>query len=839
MAKPIPTYTALGESPTPRPAAGVARIDTGGLDAALHADAALIKAGTHLVAGAADLATAQDRFDTTVAEDAFNKLRDRQTDLAVGENGFATKKGADAVTQPLLKDYSGQFTQAQKEISDGLQNDQQRQKFNQRADVATVQFKQEILKHVMTENTVYGKQVLDGTIKTAVRNAQVSWDDPYAVATERDRIDMGIDNLTKQLGWPKEEADATRQAALTQLTTAVISSAVSNGNIEYAEDYYKAHREDMDLATQHSLLGEIKKGEQRTLVNGYQGDFLLMRDSVKGLDELDAQVNADEKLDEANRNLLTGRIASRRDILERRALIEQTRIDRSVKKAIDAVNANTLQGFEPSVEQLQPILAAAKGTDMEGEAAEMVAVANATRRFRLATPVQQENYLSQMEAKVREDPTKFDIRVVQRLRSIYDAQQKQIQDDPISFAARQGFTDVQPLDLSKPADQEDELAARAATARGMQAQYQAPLKILTKEEKDTLVGVLKNTPTAGKRDYFSSLAAATGEDTEAYSAIMAQLAPDDPVTAIAGIYAGRGLKDDKGTQVADLILRGQAILHPNRKEDGTPDKGHLWPMPQGQDEKTMHQLFTDYERDAFAGHPQARSDHYQTALAIYAAKSTEAGDASGVIDSTRWKDSIKLATGGIERYRGKSVVLPWGLEYGDFKDGVTARINEVALEGRLAQGVTTGKLQDLPLENIGDGKYVFRAGDGILVGKDRAPIVIDFNKPVQPEDARRGELGVLDRPGGGVSTELSVTVRDPRLNGGRPTNIPLLVQGQEDVPDLLADKEPTASQREIAIRRAEMRMRRGASLPSYETIGEAVKAAKARTEDEKMTPYNR
>lgn len=729
MAKPLPTYTALGDSPVPRVPTNVARIDTSGLDAPFRVDAAEITAGTHIVAGANDIATAQDRFNTTVAEDAFNKLRDRQVDLSTGENGYATKKGADAVTQPLLKDYSGQFEQAQKEIGEGL-NPQQKEKFNQRASVAAVQFKQEVLKHVVSESTTYGKQVLDGTTKIEVRNAQVNWDDPFAVQTARDRIDMSIDNTAKQFGWPKVEADATRQAAFTQLTTAVIGSAVANGNIEYAKDYYDTHREDLDLATQSALLKEIKSGEQKTIVNGYQGDFLAARDNVKELDAIDAKVQGDEKLDEGNRNMLTGRIAARRDVVERRALMQQDRVDRSVKKAIDQVNSNTLQGFEPSVEQLQPILDAAKGTSMEAEATEMVAVANATRRFRVATPVQQENFLSQMEAKVREDPTKFDVRVVQRLRGIYEAQQKQVQEDPISFAARQGIADVEPIDLSKPAEAADSIAARAATARSMQGQYQAPLKILTKEEKDTLVGILKNTPTPAKRDYFSALATATSGDMEAYSAIMGQLAPDDPVTAIAGIYAGRGVKDDKGNQVADLILRGQAILHPNRKEDGTPDKGHLWPMPQGQDEKTMHQLFTDYERDAFAGHPQARSDHYQAAVAIYAAKSAEAGDASGTIDSTRWKDSIKLATGGIERYRGKSIVMPWGVDYGEFKNGVADRIDELAASGRLAEGALPGKLRDLPLENIGDGKYVFRAGDGIMIGKDHLPLVLDFNKPV-------------------------------------------------------------------------------------------------------------
>jgi hypothetical protein len=114
--------------------------------------------------------------------------------------------------------------------------------------------------------------------------------------------------------------------------------------------------------------------------------------------------------------------------------------------------------------------------------------------------------------------------------------------------------------------------------------------------------------------------------------------------------------------------------------------------------------------------------------------------------------------------------------------------------------------------------------------------ILDMSKP--DVDARKGELGSLRRPDGGVSTELSVTVTDPRLAGGRATNIPLLVAGQKNVQGLLAGDDPTEEQIEFAIRRAATRTKGGAALPSYDSVEEAVAAAKSRPESDK-TPYNR
>jgi len=95
-----------------------------------------------------------------------------------------------------------------------------------------------------------------------------------------------------------------------------------------------------------------------------------------------------------------------------------------------------------------------------------------------------------------------------------------------------------------------------------------------------------------------------------------------------------------------------------------------------------------------------------------------------------------------------------------------------------------------------------------------------------------GELGVIKNPDGSRSTERSITVTDPRLNQGRPTNIPSLVKGQnkDNVQNILSNDRMSDSSVEMAVRRALARQTAGEFLPSFNTIGEAERAAALRSD---------
>lgn len=90
-----------------------------------------------------------------------------------------------------------------------------------------------------------------------------------------------------------------------------------------------------------------------------------------------------------------------------------------------------------------------------------------------------------------------------------------------------------------------------------------------------------------------------------------------------------------------------------------------------------------------------------------------------------------------------------------------------------------------------------------------------------------GELGRLLMPDGKISTTLGMTVTDPLLNEGRPSNVPLLARGQENVEALLTGERPNKQQMLIAILRALQRQMAGEIIPSYPTIEDAVAASKA------------
>ena len=107
--------------------------------------------------------------------------------------------------------------------------------------------------------------------------------------------------------------------------------------------------------------------------------------------------------------------------------------------------------------------------------------------------------------------------------------------------------------------------------------------------------------------------------------------------------------------------------------------------------------------------------------------------------------------------------------------------------------------------------------------------------PMDFNSALEGELGLLPNAYGGLSSEISITVEDMRLNRGKPTNIPTLVRGQEDVESLLQGAPVSDNQKEIAIQRALMRMLEGQNLPSFASIDEAVSAAIQRSRAKQIT----
>jgi hypothetical protein len=828
----IPDINALGARPSPKPNQDTARFQNpythmehvpGSEMESIGRENA--QQGQRFINLGREIQEEQLKVDAMRAEDAFNQLRNSQLNLAIGDDGFTKLHGVNALQGEILKNYGGKFDLEQQRIADSLQNDQQKQLFSKRAMVSKTQFTHEMLSHVAKETDTAKDNTFKGTVAVEQEAAAVNWPNPAAILTSLSRIDAAVNTRAQDLGLDDNSKAALLLHASSGVHTSVVKQALANGNLKYAEAWYEQHKDQIDPNVAAGLAKAVEDGAQKQLFNGYQSQFLAARDSSKALSSLEKAVLKDDTLNEDRKNILIGRIQSRGEVLANRAERQQAQFERQLERQISAVNSLTLQGYEPTAEQMVPLVAASKGTAAEPMVRQMIATANATRQFRNQDFRSQEQTITQMEAAARQDPTKFDVTAVAKFKAIHEAQQKAVREDPTTFAVRQGMVDPRdpaaaPLNLAQP--DPNQLAARFDLSRSISSKYAAPMKPLTEAEVNTLTGALREAKPAQKQTIFSALAKASGNDAAGYKAVMSQVAPDDPVTALAGVYA---TGEPRKQLVSNYLLEGQAILKPNRKTDGSPDKGSLWPMPSGNDEKEMKKAFATQVGDAYAGMPKTQSDLYQAAVAYYAGKAMKQGKADGVLDTDIWKEAVNAVTGGVASYKGKHVVLPWGMAPGDFKDQMKSRIDVL---GGLSEGVTPSKVRDMPVQAIGDGKYVFRAGDGILVDKNNRPVVVDLNAPVYgPSEASgkikqvdyglrndgtkkgSGWLGELKRPDGGVSTELSIGVNFD----GKEREIPALVPAltKEEIKHLLGGGEPTKAIIDKAVDHARGRINDGKS----------------------------
>jgi hypothetical protein len=208
---------------------------------------------------------------------------------------------------------------------------------------------------------------------------------------------------------------------------------------------------------------------------------------------------------------------------------------------------------------------------------------------------------------------------------------------------------------------------------------------------------------------------------------MAQLAPDNPVLANAGIIAQKKVADPKYGDVASLVIRGHALLNPNTKTDGKSG-GTLINLPP---EREFQKVWDDTMRNAYAGSAEAKNADFQTAKAIYATLSQAAGDPdTSIFDRDRWDASMKMATGGALRLGSSTILKPRGMTDGDFADQRDLRLRALHQSGVLDPGMTMSKLRDMGLRNEGGGRYVLTTGDADLADKNGRRVVIDFEAPL-------------------------------------------------------------------------------------------------------------
>ena len=269
-ALPDPAAEAL---PAPQPATGVANIQPPSPHLVGHAGAFLERAGGELEQASNVIRQTNAHYDTLFAEDGLNQLRQRANSLEYGDPqsgtpGFRTVSGANAIGEKFSADYQQRLKDATSDIAGGLQNDQQRQLFQQRADVLGGQFQAQLLSHQAQQSQKFADATDDNAIKTELSSVAT---DPYnemGAQSSLARINGIFSARQDRTGEPQ---DANRQRAVQDLF-GIRTHAMMNTNPYAAEKFLEDHLHEMGvpgIQLQKEVQREVQQVQSRDVAQRF------------------------------------------------------------------------------------------------------------------------------------------------------------------------------------------------------------------------------------------------------------------------------------------------------------------------------------------------------------------------------------------------------------------------------------------------------------------------------------------------------------------------------------------------------------------------------------------
>lgn len=457
----------------------------------------------------------------------------------------------------------------------------------------------------------------------------------------------------------------------------------------------------------------------------------------------------------------------------------QNRMDHDLKvreskaeSVVENLKDQIMTGIPLSTKAWEEAYSVVQGTPFEADFKGLQQQQTEVQAFIRAPEAERVKMLNAAETAMRntgqDDPKKSKQRY-DTLLAAHNYRAKLAQEAPLQLIAIKTNVPTPPLDVSALADpnRQGEFAKQVSDRMtSIQAEKQSnpniSLKILTPEESKLLNVTLDQVGTDAQLGFFASLSNTL--TPEHYNAVLGQLAPDNGIRAIAGSLYGQDKKltlqknwvrDDVVTtsaNVAKTMLTGQKILDASKKD------GKSFAAP---NEKDFMLAFTDVVGNAYRNRPELASRQMQATRAYYVGLASQAGDLSTEVDGKRLKEAIKATQGNVVSFNGTQVFAPWGTSEDAFEDQIEASYQQLARSGGLHSFYTKGTEQKEPakytqgmkfnpamaakagegrqatvhfpssfsLEQVGEGRYLVKNGDGVyVVNPKKQKIILDVLK---------------------------------------------------------------------------------------------------------------
>lgn len=308
--------------------------------------------------------------------------------------------------------------------------------------------------------------------------------------------------------------------------------------------------------------------------------------------------------------------------------------------------------------------------------------------------------------------------------------------DPAQFAIDSG-AGWKPLDLSKPEDAMAQLKSRANSQGLVSEQTGVNTPLLSKQETKQFTGWLDNQKPSDRLQTLTTLRTNLPND-QAYGALMKQIAPGSPVTAVAGAMldkppaAAPSWYDTRfavNPIVPQRMLEGQEILR-GKDEKGITSK---FPMPPDEDLQAQFQSAVGgANSDLFRGRPETLETAFASYKAYYAAEASHRGVTNGVINTDIARLAATSVVGHADTYGSTNLVVPAGMDPTRFQGTVDAASKSALKAGGYSdkdiEALRGYGMRELG-ETLGTGRYVIIDGNGdpLKSKTGNASVVIDLN----------------------------------------------------------------------------------------------------------------
>ncbi len=552
------------------------------------------------------------------------------------------------------------------------------------------------------------------------------------------QVDKSFDSLGKLAGLPDADIDAINAQAAEVAKNARgfgVPKDIADRKLQDFKD-----RTWTNQATQRQIENSNNMAELKKLEHD-----LTARDGLYA-----------EKLDADKRNVLLRAVHADQDRLIARAEAAEHRRGSRAAIVLNEIDRQIATGVPAKAEQWTAWASQVKGSEFEQDFRDRVADETAVQEVLRRPVAEQLKFVQDREAKLTaEGGSVRDVANLSRMKAAVQKNVTLLQTAPLLFNANRSGENPDPIDFSTAGDPagnaaiSEKLRQRTIAIGGMRAQYgaQVPLRPLLPQEAQQLGSALEAASPKQAADMFVTLRAATGDD-KTFRGMMAQIAPDSPVRAVAGILASkqRGLtlernwfSDDlvaNARDAAATILAGDAILNKSKaakKTDGKADAGLFMPG-----DTELQAKFADAVGDAFTDRPGAADVAWQAVRAYYAGKAAQTGriaQSPQDVDGKLVREAVKATLGNSVDYNGRGTVFaPWGMSEDQFDDAVGTQLAaEAKRRGVMTKPARNAPARPLSLEEqfgeLGlrqksDGTYIVTSGRGVLTGADGGPLTI-------------------------------------------------------------------------------------------------------------------